>query len=251
MTGKVVVTGMILSSTPIGEIDKRVVILTKENGKISAFAKGAKKPTSPLLASTNPFVFGEFELFVGRNSMTITKVNVKNYFNEIQSDIERIYYGLYALELADYYSRENNDDFEILKLLFHTVKAFCSGKVPNALIKTVYELKMLVINGEYPECFACRSCGNMEGLTGFSYMLSGTVCNECKNSVSDYFDLDSSCIYALQFIINSLPEKLYSFTLSDKVYNELSRIVKHYLSNSVDVKLNSLESLRDLLEKPI
>ena len=110
-------TGMILSVAPIGEYDKRVVILTKEKGKISAFAKGARRPNSPLAGACTPCNFGKFMLYEGRNSNTLQSAEIENYFAELRTDVEAAYYAFYFLEFADFYTREANDEREMLKLL--------------------------------------------------------------------------------------------------------------------------------------
>ena len=160
MQGFTEITGMVLKAEPIGEYDRRVVILTKEKGKISAFARGARKQTSRLLAATNPFSFGTFRLYAGRSSYNLTEADISNYFEGLRTDFEGAYYGMYFLEVMDYYTRENNEDKEMLKLLYQSLRALMHEKLPNRLIRYIFEIKAMVLSGEFPECLRTKSMRN-------------------------------------------------------------------------------------------
>ena len=220
-------TGIVLSAMPVGEYDKRLVLLTKERGKISAFARGARRANSPVMAAANPFAFGTFELYEGRNSYTLGKVEIREYFRELAEDLTRAWYGFYYLEVAEYYSREGLDETERLKLLYQTLRAVESGKFGAEFLRRVYEYKTFVINGEYPDLFSCRVCGSREDLCAFSMTMQGAVCRNCCGK-TDARSMAGSVIYALQFIASTPPEKLFTFKLSEETEKEFLSFVETY-----------------------
>ncbi|MBR5598197.1 MAG: DNA repair protein RecO [Lachnospiraceae bacterium] len=206
------ITAIVLSATPMGEYDKRVVLLTKERGKITAFAKGARRQTSKLMAATNLFAFGNFTLYPGRNAYTMTDANIQNYFEELRLDFEGAYYGMFFLEVCDYYTRENNDEKEMLKLLYQSLKALSVKSLNRKLVQCVFEMKALVINGEFPGVPA-------EG------------------------KWQESTEYAIHYIMSSTIEKLYTFAVSDSVLEELVWISEQYRLRYIDREFKSLEML--------
>ena len=200
--------GIIIKAEPIGEYDRRVVILTENRGKISAFARGARRPNSKFVASTNPFVFGNISLFAGRNSYTITDMEAVEYFDSLRLDFDKSMYGMYFLELADYYTRENNDDRDMLKLLFVSLKALSRGLIDNRLIRAIFELRAVAVNGEFP------------GL--------------------ELRSMSETAEYTIKFIISADFAKLYSFTLKDEVMNEVINYSALVVDKMIHHSFNSL-----------
>ncbi|WP_099469886.1 DNA repair protein RecO [Konateibacter massiliensis] len=247
MEQSAVVTGIILYAAPIGEYDKRVVILTKERGKITAFAKGARRQNSSLIAAANPFVFGEFELYVGRNSYTLMKATIQNYFLELVNSFEGAYYGFYFMEFADYYSRENNDELMLLKLLYQSLRALTKETIQNELVRCIFELKVIMVNGEYPEVFQCQCCGKEEKLSYFSAKLGGMVCSSCVKAENMAIEISDSTLYTMQYIITSPIEKLFTFKVSPQVLGELRAVMKRYIRMYIDKEFKSLPILDSIV----
>lgn len=211
----VCVTGMVLKQMPVGEYDRRICLLTRERGKISAFAKGARRPGSRLAAASSPFCFGTFKLYEGRSSYTVAEAEIQNYFEGLMTDYEGAYYGMYFAEVADYYARENNDEREMLKLLYQSLKALCSPALCNPLVKAVFELKAIAVNGEYPGAPPDR-------------------------------ELAQSTLYALSYIEKTPVEKLYTFTVADEILKELQGVSAQYCQRFMEHSFKSLEILKTL-----
>lgn len=237
---QITLTGMVLYATPVNEYDRRLVILTKERGKITAFAKGARKPHSPYLAGSRPFSFGEFTLYAGRNAYNVTGMKITEYFEDISMDIDSVYYGFYFMELASYYGMENVEAGEMLALLFITLKALRKKQISPKLIRYIFELKLFAINGEYPNVFSCTECGKNSDLVYFSLKKNGALCNDCKNKYEG-IELTTSTLYTMQFIISAELTKLYSFDVTEQVLTELAMVMGRWMAKYVDKNFKSLE----------
>ena len=154
-------------------------------------------------------------MYQGRSSYTLTEAEIQNYFEELRADYIGACYGMYFAEVADYYTRENNDEKQMLKLLYQSLRALCAASLPNPLVRCVFECKAIAVNGEFPGPPKDRP-------------------------------LEDSTVYALQYIAASPVEKLYTFTVTEPVLEQLKEVAGEYMRRFVGRKFHSLEVLQSL-----
>ncbi len=207
--------GVVLKSFDHSEYDRRLIILTLERGKITAFARGAKRSGSALLASTEPFAFGTFKLTEGRSAYNLRSTEIANYFEGIRKDLNAFYLGSYFLEFTDYYSKENLEDRELLSLLYSSLQSLLSGSLDKDLIRSVFEIKIISIEGELPPPPQIKT------------FLPGTL-------------------HSLDHIISSPSEKLYTFNVNEEIKAELKELSSFYVKRCVNRDFTSLKILDSL-----
>ena len=263
MTDNTILHGIILSSMPIGEYDRRLSVLTKERGRISAFARGAQRPKSALVAATQPFVTGAFSVIEGRTSYTIVRAEVNEYFTELRGALAKTCYGCYFCELAEYSTEENLDESEALSLLYASLRALVKGDMPLPLVRAVFEMKMTYVRGEGPQVNECVRCREKSGPFVFHVPSGGCLCRSCAGELFDpegrkayelrtqmvargFYNLDASTWYALRFIAATAPGKMFAFTVSDEVLAELREVAAAWYEEYNDHRFRSAEMLAEV-----
>ncbi|MCH4040125.1 MAG: DNA repair protein RecO [Lachnospiraceae bacterium] len=221
MRETVELTGVVLLAQPVGEYDRRVVILTRERGKITAFAHGARRPKSPLIAVTTPFVFARFSLFEGRDAYTLATASAAEYFQDLVKMQPGSFYGFYFLELAMYFGQEGDEAEEMVNLVFVALKALERNAMKPELIRRVYELRMLRINGvaEIPE--------SEKGL-------------------------GEGAFYAVRYAAYAPLPRLFSFALTKDAEESFTTFVRREMRRTVDRPFKSLaviEAIRETEQK--
>ncbi len=238
------VTGMVIDAIPIGDYDKRITLLTSEMGKVQVFVRGAKRPKSAFGAAANLFVYGTFDLHIGKN-YNLAKVNVTQYFENLAQDLDAVFYGSYFLEVAGYFANEGEPAGDLLKLLYASVLALTKESFPKRLVRRIFEWKVLALNGEAPDVFSCRICGRNEDLAYFSAAREGCICSHC-NAPLGVHAVDASTLYTLQFILRTPVTKLFSFSVSEEVLECMEGIVSDYFYMHTERDFKSLELLKKI-----
>lgn len=251
--------GVITKISDYGNSDKLLSMITP-TGRIAVMVKGAKSPTSKLMAISQLFTYGNYEIYEKNNSYWLRGGSVINSFYEITRDISSLSLATYLCELANEFTDEGIEDDEIMRLLLNSLHLICQNKKPRELIKGVFEFRAMCQAGYMPELAACIYCGEFEAEYNYLDVSGGrVVCADCLNKrnkkipkISKEFDyndykgamcpVSSSVLASLRYIERAQSSRVFSFELKDtESLNEFSKVCETYLLEHLGRGFDSLD----------
>ena len=172
---------VVLRHSDWGEADRLLTLYTREQGKVRALAKGARKVTSRKAGHIEPFTHVTLQLAKGRDLFIVTQAETVNAFLGLRGDLVKTGYAAYVLELLDRFTyEEEGPNPSLFRLLIESLERV--EKESDAwLAVRYYEMRLLDFLGFRPQLFECANCGReiLPEDQFFSFTAGGVICPRC------------------------------------------------------------------------
>lgn len=239
--------GIVLRAIEYKDSDKLLTVLTRDLGKVTMKARGVKSRNSKLRAASQILTFSEFTLSDYQGRYVITEAVSKEIFPELQSDLTLLSLASYFVQVCDMVAQEEDPMPELLSLLLNALYALSKLKLPQTMVKAVFELRTACIAGFLPDLRACAICGR-EDPDRFNITQGVLQCAACRSEDVNGIRMPVSAgvLNAMRYISTADPKRLFSFRLSDESYTELSQITESYLTMRLERGFSALDFYKSL-----
>ncbi|MGL5811623.1 MAG: DNA repair protein RecO [Nocardioides sp.] len=174
--------GVVLRTHKLGEADRIVTLLTRENGKVRAVAKGVRRTTSRWGSRLEPFTHVDLQFAEGRTLDVITQAETLSPFSAgLGSDYERYTAGTAMLEAAERLVIEDKQPaLQQFLLLVGGLRAMVTGGHGPSQVLDSFLLRSLAVAGYAPSFDDCARCGTAGRHRWFNPAAGGVLCAGCR-----------------------------------------------------------------------
>jgi DNA repair protein RecO (recombination protein O) len=246
--------GLVIREQNIGENDRLVTLLTRQEGLVRAFVRGAKKIKSRSAASTQLLCYSRFHIYQGREKYIIDDAEPLEVFFSLRNGIEKLALAQYFCELALALAPENGEAGDFLRLMLNALFYLAHDKRPQELIKPIVEMRFLSLAGYMPNLVYCRECGVYEAdCMYFLPLEGGLLCKDCyeQGKTRGGIAMPRGVTTALRHTVYADFEKLFQFQLSPEGQCTLANAAERYLLGRLDRGFQTLDFYHQMQENTV
>ena len=206
--------------------DRMLTLFSATRGRLDCKARNCRKPTSKLLSCAQPFVFGEFELFVNNDRVTVNGCDVRETFYPLREDVDRFMAASVCTQLCNSVIGQESSDEALFSLLYHILSflAYTESEPKDLLI--AFLLHYLDHAGYRPSltrCAICRRDIRSDAVLFFSAEGGGVVCAGCPHGGKPVSKL---ALEAMRRILLLPDDELNRVVLKEELRAEMLPLLK-------------------------
>jgi DNA repair protein RecO (recombination protein O) len=240
---------VILKAMKYRETSKIVTLYTRQFGKISAVAKGARGVKSKFGAALEPMSYVSVVLYRKENRALqyITQCDIIKPFLDLFNKIEKMSVGMCVVELMDAVMHNEEENPPMFRLLVETLDAVDSSRKNVQNLFLFFEIHLASLLGFKPNFANCIMCGerlSAEAASDFSVVIDlsqgGGICANCARGDSDRSTkVTLQAFRVLERLSRCRVDAVTNISLSDALRSEIADTLHQYLKYHV-------EGMRDL-----
>jgi DNA repair protein RecO (recombination protein O) len=174
---------LLLRAVDYAEADRIVTLLTREHGRASFIARGARNSRRRFAGALQPFHVLRVELKPARGPLpTLVQAQVSQAFPRLLTDLSSMGAAFAALELLRELTPEHQPDATIFEAAVELLSHLESGAIPARQLLIAFGLRLLALCGLAPQLLRCGLCGRAPAPGQASAFDAGEghlVCQSC------------------------------------------------------------------------
>jgi DNA repair protein RecO (recombination protein O) len=188
--GPIKTEAVVLRSMRYGEADRILHLYTPEHGRMSAIAKGSRRPNSRFGGRLEPFFRLRVDLHEGRSELlTVTGAQTVDGYAHLRADARAIDAAARVCDAVSRLFETSEGHPGVFNLLCNALSLLDREPTHASRGRALaFRLKLLVAAGLTPRLAACVSCGTDTSLTRFSGAGGGMLCESCSRRASSEQD---------------------------------------------------------------
>jgi DNA repair protein RecO (recombination protein O) len=242
--GPIKTDAVVLRSMRYGEADRILHLYTPERGRMSAIAKGSRRPNSRFGGRLEPFFRLRLDLHEGRSELlTVTGAQTVHGHARLRTDARALDTAARACDAVGRLFETSEGQPGVFNLLCNALALLDTE--PSRATRAyalAFRLKLLVAAGLTPRLTMCVSCETGAPLTRFTGAGGGMLCDACWSGAGRErafgalsFPLDRE---AVKFMIASLSRALSEAPeAAARALGEVERAIAETLEHHAHVRL--------------
>lgn len=243
---------VVLRAHPYSESDKIVTFLTRDWGKVTGIAKGAKRSQRRFVNVLESFthVLLRFRPSRWDDLAFIFGCDLLRTFRAPGRDLQRYAFASYLTELIDVMISGREAGEETYSLLLVGLTALEEQTDLSPLFLSAFELLLLMYTGYAPNITECQHCGlplnTFEGAVVFSPSRGGLLCFRCRDHGGMTIHLSDETAQVLRTAKVMSPASFLLTTPSPRACRETRATVSSLLARHLTRPLKSQAFLEQL-----